>query len=149
MTLENRIPPPVVAIGCGALIYLLRDHFRVQSGLKVYIAAVIFFASIVVMVLAIREFRRVETTVNPLKPESASSLVQSGVFSLSRNPMYLGLFGILLAWTVYLGAPAGVAALALFVIWMNLLQIRPEENAMAALFEDDFAQYCRRVRRWL
>lgn len=149
MTLENRIPPPVVAIGCGALIYLLRDHFRVQSGFKIYVAAVIFFASIAVMVLAIREFRRARTTVNPLRPETASSLVQSGVFSRSRNPMYLGLFGILLAWTVYLGAPAGVAVLALFVVWMNLLQIRPEEKAMAALFDDDFTQYCRQVRRWL
>lgn len=131
------------------MIYLLRDHFRVQSGIKIYIAAVIFLASIAVMVLALREFRRAKTTVNPLRPETASSLVQSGVFSLSRNPMYLGLFGILLAWTVYLGAPAGVAGLALFVTWMSLLQIRPEEKAMAALFEDDFVRYCRRVRRWL
>lgn len=149
MTLENRIPPPVIAIGCGALIYLLRDHFRVQSGFNVYIAALIFFASFAVIILAMREFRRARTTVNPLRPETASSLVQSGVFSLSRNPMYLGLFGLLLAWTVYLGAPAGVAALALFVIWMNLLQIRPEEKAMAELFEDDFSRYCSRVRRWL
>ena len=149
MTLENRIPPPVVAIGCGALIYLLRDHFRIQSDLQVYVAAVILVASIAVMVLAIREFRRVKTTVNPLKPETASSLVQGGVFSLSRNPMYLGLLGVLLSFTVYLGAPAGVAGLVLFVAWMNLLQIRPEEKAMAALFEDDYSKYCSRVRRWL
>lgn len=149
MTLENRIPPPVVAIGCGVLIYLLRDHFRIQSKLLLYAAAVIVVASIVVMFLAIREFRRAKTTVNPLKPQTASSLVTRGIFSVSRNPMYLGLLGLLLAWTVFLGAPAGVAGLALFVAWMSLLQIRPEERAMAALFEDDFTRYCSRVRRWL
>lgn len=149
MTLENRIPPPVVAIGCGVLIYLLRDHFRVQSQLQTYAAAVILVASIAVMFLAIREFRRAQTTVNPLQPQTATSLVTHGVFSVSRNPMYLGLLGLLLAWTVFLGAPAGIAGLALFVAWMNELQIRPEERAMAALFEDDFSTYCSRVRRWL
>lgn len=149
MTLENRIPPPVVAIGCGALIYLLRDHFRVRSELQVYLAAVILVASLAVMFLAIREFRRAKTTVNPLQPETASSLVQSGVFAVSRNPMYLGLFGVLLSWTVFLGAPAGIAGLAFFIAWMNRLQIRPEERAMAALFEDEYSKYRSRVRRWL
>lgn len=149
MTLENRVPPPVVAIGCGALIYLLRDHFRVQSELQIYAAAAILIASIAVMFLAIREFRRAKTTVNPLKPQTASSLVTRGIFSVSRNPMYLGLLGILLAWTVFLGAPAGIACIALFIVWMNVLQIRPEEQAMAVLFEDEFSRYCSRVRRWL
>lgn len=149
MTLENRIPPPVIAVGCGLLIYCLRDHFRVHSELQVYVAAAILVASIAVIVLAIREFRRANTTVNPLEPQTASALVTSGVFAFSRNPMYLGLLGLLLAWTVFLGAPAGVAGLALFVTWMNLLQIRPEERAMTALFEGDFADYRSRVRRWL
>lgn len=149
MTLENRVPPPVVAIGCGAVIYWLRDHYRVHFEFQAIIAGLILLASLAIMVLAVREFRRAKTTVNPLRPETASSLVQRGVFAVSRNPMYLGLLGILLAWTVFLGAPAGVAGLVLFVTWMNLLQIRPEEKAMSAIFGDDFSSYCSRVRRWL
>lgn len=149
MALDNRIPPPIVALACGVLIYLLRDHLRIRFGFQVYVAALILIVSLAVMVLAIREFRRARTTVNPLKPETASELVQSGVFSYSRNPMYLGLLGLLLAWTVFLGAAAGVFAIALFVTWMNLFQIRPEERALAALFEDEFAAYRTRVRRWL
>lgn len=149
MTLENKIPPPVVALACGALIYLMRDHFRLQFGLQAWVAALILVVSLTVMLLAVREFRRARTTVNPLKPETATELVQGGVFSFSRNPMYLGLLGVLLAWTVFLGATAGLAVLVLFVTWMNLFQIRPEEKAMEALFEERYADYRSRVRRWL
>lgn len=149
MSLENRIPPPIVALGCGALIYLLRDHFRVQFAGQAYVAAVVLAVSLAVILLALLEFRRAQTTSNPLKPDTASVLVQSGVFSVSRNPMYLGLFGILVAWVVFLGATAGIVGLAMFVVWMNRFQIRPEERAMAALFDDDFVRYKSRVRRWL
>lgn len=149
MVLENRIPPPVVALGCGALIYLLRHHLHMTFAYQSHVAALLLVASLAVMLLAVREFRRARTTVNPLKPETATTLVDGGVFSISRNPMYLGLFGILLAWTVFLGASAGLAGLVLFVTWMNLFQIRPEERAMQALFEDRFADYRERVRRWL
>ena len=149
MSLENRIPPPVVALGCAALIYLLRDHFRLQFDFQAWVAGAILAGSLTVMLLAVREFHRASTTVNPLKPDTATELVQSGVFSFSRNPMYLGLLGVLLAWTVFLGATAGLAVLALFVTWMNLLQIRPEERAMETLFEERYADYRDRVRRWL
>lgn len=149
MSLENRIPPPVVALGCGVLIYLLRDHLRVFFPGQVYVAAIILVASFAVMALALREFRRARTTVNPLQPETASALVQRGVFSVSRNPMYLGLLGILVAWTLYLGAIAGIVVLVLFVAWMNRFQIGPEERAMATLFDREFSRYRSRVRRWL
>ena len=83
-------------------------------------------------------FHQAKTTVNPLKPETASSLVTSSVYSYTRNPMYLGLAIILLAWTLYLGAAGGLLGVVGFLAYIQRFQIIPEERAMAQLFGDQF-----------
>jgi protein-S-isoprenylcysteine O-methyltransferase Ste14 len=94
-------------------------------------------------------FRRAGTTVNPMKPESSSSLVVSGIYAFTRNPMYLGFLFALLAWAIYLSHPAAFLVLPLFVWYMNRFQIEPEERALASLFGEAFTTYAARVRRWL
>ena len=94
-------------------------------------------------------FRRAKTTVNPIKISTASSLVSSGVFRLTRNPMYLGLLIALAGWAVYLASWLALLGLPLFVLYMNRFQIGPEERAMASLFGADYAAYKERVRRWI
>ena len=94
-------------------------------------------------------FRVAKTTVNPLKPETASSLVTSGVFKYSRNPMYVGLAIILLAWTTYLAVPLGLLAVVGFIAYIQRFQIVPEERALVVLFGNEFEAYQSTVRRWL
>ncbi len=55
-----------------------------------------FVAGISILVSAVRAFKNQDTTVNPISIEKASSLVVSGIFKYSRNPMYLGMVLILL-----------------------------------------------------
>ena len=94
-------------------------------------------------------FRRAKTTVNPLKPEQASSLVTSGIYRWSRNPMYVGFALFLVAWAAWLASPWTLLGVAGFVLYMNRFQIGPEERALASLFGIDFNHYCASVRRWL
>jgi len=94
-------------------------------------------------------FRRAETTVNPMKPGSTTSLVVSGIYRYTRNPMYLGFLLILLGWAVVLSNVLALVVLPMFVVWMNCFQISPEERELASLFPNDYAQYRGRVRRWL
>ena len=94
-------------------------------------------------------FRIARTTVNPLKPETASSLVTFGIFGYSRNPMYVGLAIILLAWTTYLAVPFGLIAVLGFMAFIQRFQIAPEERALVLLFGDEFKAYQSSVRRWL
>jgi protein-S-isoprenylcysteine O-methyltransferase Ste14 len=94
-------------------------------------------------------FRRAHTTVNPMKPESASALVNWGMFSVTRNPMYLGLLLALTAWAIFLSNPLAFFFLPAFVLYMNRFQIAPEERALTSLFGKDFDAYRSRVRRWL
>jgi protein-S-isoprenylcysteine O-methyltransferase Ste14 len=99
--------------------------------------------------IALFHFLRSRTTVNPLKPASASALVTGGIYRLTRNPMYLGLATLLLAWAIYLGNLAALAGVPLFILYMNRFQIAPEERALEARFGAEYIAYRTRVRRWL
>ena len=111
---------------------------------------VLFFClSAFVAIPAIAAFRSAGTTVDPRYPDKASRLVVRGVFRYSRNPMYLGLLFLLIAWAVYLSNLVAFAGLPLFVLTMNRLQILPEEAAMEAEFGDEFRTYRESVRRWI
>lgn len=98
---------------------------------------------------AIWQFRQAKTTVNPLKPSKATSLVNAGIYQYTRNPMYLGNFMFLLVWLIWLGSPYGLLGLVFYVVYMNHFQIKPEEKALLVLFGDQYAAFCASVRRWI
>ncbi|MFG6447937.1 methyltransferase family protein [Roseateles sp. BYS180W] len=103
----------------------------------------------VAAVAGVLAFGRHHTTVNPLRPDQSSTLVASGVYRLSRNPMYLGFLLVLAGWAVYLASVAAALMLPAFVIYMNRFQIAPEERALATLFGPEFETYKATTRRWL
>ncbi len=105
--------------------------------------------AVITPVAALNQFRRAHTTVDPHKPGKASALVTSGVYSWTRNPMYLGLSILLAGWAIKLGALSSFAGALLFVPLIQRVQIRPEEHALRGLFGNDYDRYCRRVNRWL
>ena len=94
-------------------------------------------------------FRAHKTTVNPRTPGESSSVVSSGVYRVSRNPMYLGFLLALAGWAVYLSNAVAVLLLPAFVVYMNQFQIKPEERALLTKFGSAFAAYMASVRRWL
>jgi protein-S-isoprenylcysteine O-methyltransferase Ste14 len=99
--------------------------------------------------VALLHFLRRRTTINPLKPDSASALVTGGIYRFTRNPMYLGSATLLLAWALYLGNVAAFAGVPLFILYMNRFQIAPEERALEARFGAEYLAYRTRVPRWL
>jgi len=114
------------------------------------IIAVLFaVAGVLLDLLSLRQFRKAQTTVNQLSPEKASSLVRTGVFSHSRNPMYVGLVLILFGWAVWLAALSNLVVLALFVLAITEWQIKPEEAVLRSLFGQEYSDYCSSVRRWI
>jgi protein-S-isoprenylcysteine O-methyltransferase Ste14 len=79
----------------------------------------------------------------------AIALVATGVYQVTRNPMYVGLACMLVAWAIFLGAPWPFIGPVLFVLYVNRFQIEPEERILARLFGEPYASYTARVRRWL
>jgi protein-S-isoprenylcysteine O-methyltransferase Ste14 len=94
-------------------------------------------------------FRRAKTTVDPLRPASTSTLVSSGVFKVTRNPMYVGMLFLLLAWAAYLWSAWSLLGVLGFAAFISRFQIQPEESVLSGLFGAEYAEYKARVRRWL
>lgn len=99
--------------------------------------------------MGIMSFRMAKTTVNPMKPESSSALVVTGIYRLTRNPMYLGFLWILFGWGIFLSNAPALLILPGFIFYMNRFQIEPEERALARLFGPAFVEYRIQVRRWI
>lgn len=150
--LENRIPPPVVATVVAAWMWLisgLSPTWVVDRRLSIGVALVFSTAGLVVVAWAVFGFRRARTTINPRKPEQASSLVAAGVYRYTRNPMYLGFAAMLLALAACLASPLALLGPAAFVLFIDRFQITPEERALSGKFGAEFQAYRDRVRRWL
>ncbi len=150
--LENRIPPPVLAM---ALALLMAATARLapseslpgaarQAGAALLGALALGFA-----VPGIGAFLRAGTTINPVDIEKASLLVTGGIFGVTRNPMYVALTALLTAWAFGLGSPWGFAGPLIFAVFIHRFQILPEERALGLKFGTEYAAYRRRVRRWL
>jgi protein-S-isoprenylcysteine O-methyltransferase Ste14 len=150
--LENRIPPPIVALCIAGLMYAAAWLVpALDFGLpwRRTIAATLAALGVSLDIAGLAQFFRAKTTINPLDPGAAAALVTRGAYRFTRNPMYLGLAILLIAWGIYLANVAALALVPLFVLYMNRFQIASEERALAARFGVDFQAYCARVRRWL
>ena len=102
-----------------------------------------------IALLGVAAFSAARTTVDPRRPEAASKLVVRGIYRLSRNPMYVGLFLLLLAWGCRLEHAGALLLSPLFLVTMTRLQIIPEERQMLEKFGEDYRTYTTRVRRWI
>jgi protein-S-isoprenylcysteine O-methyltransferase Ste14 len=152
LSLENRIPPPVVGALVAALMWGISGvgpRLPLAPWASYLLAAVFAIAGIAFDVLGISAFRASRTTVNPLKPERASALVTGGVYRITRNPMYVGLLLLLLAWASYLAALLPLLGPLLLVVYLTRFQIQPEERALQGIFGEAYSTYAAHVRRWL
>jgi protein-S-isoprenylcysteine O-methyltransferase Ste14 len=99
-------------------------------------------------VAAMVQFRNAHTTVDPRKPETATTLVTSGVYGWTRNPMYLGLSMLLIGWAITLGALSPFLGPVCFILLIQRVQILAEERALRERFGQDYDRYCDHVHRW-
>lgn len=149
--LENRIPPPLVLIVCLVLMKLISSNVagHWQAANMQWIGGAIALLGVAVAVAGVISFRKARTTVNPLDPKKASSLVSSGIFQYTRNPMYLGMLLVSIAFGVALSSYWSFIGVVVFALYITRFQIVPEERAMKELFGSEFTQYCSRTSRWL
>jgi protein-S-isoprenylcysteine O-methyltransferase Ste14 len=150
--LELKVPPLAVVLFTAALMGLVSwaaPTFEFVFPAHDFFAMSFAAAGAVTIVLGVASFRRAGTTFNPMKPETTSSLVVSGVYAFTRNPMYLGSLLVLIGWAIYLSNALAFLLLPVFILYMNRFQIEPEERALTSRFGQEFAAYKSRVRRWL
>jgi protein-S-isoprenylcysteine O-methyltransferase Ste14 len=151
-SLETKIPAPVVAIAAGGIMKLYAHTAQVSIDTSPVLAEVgihLSQLSAVIALLAFASFALARTTINPLAPSRASALVTSGIFRITRNPMYLSLLLLLIAYALRLGSWVEWLGPALFATYVTRFQIIPEERILAVKFGAAFLAYKSRTRRWI
>ena len=150
--LELRVPPPAAALLTAALMWLVAQAlpaFEVDVPAGGAFTTLLAALGILLGAVAVIQFRRAGTTVNPMQPHESAALVTSGIYRFSRNPMYVADVLLLAAWAAWLANLATLVPIALFIAYMNRFQIVPEERALQARHGEAYAAYRRLVRRWL
>ena len=146
------IPPPVQALIFAGLMWLIAENFP-QFGfsfaLQQPLAILICITGIGIDLLSVGLFARSKTTVSPFSPDQTSSLVTSGLYQYTRNPMYLGMALILSGLAVWLGNFASFLMIPCFIWYITHLQIIPEEEILLEKFGEEYGAYMMRVRRWI
>jgi protein-S-isoprenylcysteine O-methyltransferase Ste14 len=150
--LELRIPPPIVGLLIAASMWAIAKYppiVQMPDFVRLLLAGTLAVTGAAVALAGVVSFHRAKTTVNPLKPEKSASLVSTGVYSVTRNPMYLGMALVLVAWAAYLASVWSLAGPLVFALYLTRYQIIPEERVLDGLFGEPFADYKKRVRRWI
>lgn len=146
--MELRIPPPIVFLCCAALIYFA-PNFTEPTLIFRILAVIIAISAIAVDLLALLTFRQHNTTVSPLSPSKTNQLVTHSIYRFTRNPMYLGMAALLVAWALWLGNLLALLLVWGFISYITRFQILPEEHALLAKFGEGFKAYQNRTPRWL
>ena len=149
--LEIKVPPLALVFLFGALMWLVSAYSVFTIALPWRSAFALMFCTVgfAIVLAGVLTFRRAKTTVNPFTPEATTTMVTSGIYRFTRNPMYLGFLFALAGWAIYLSNLLAFALLPLFVWYMNRFQILPEERALGAKFSHAFTAYKCSVRRWV
>lgn len=154
MELELKVPPPIVWLLCAGLMRVVSRvagplSFSLPAPLAASLMALLAVSGLAVGAMGLYAFHRARTTIHPRHPDRATTLVTHGIYRYTRNPMYLGMTLLLLAWAVYLSNGAAWLGVALFVAYITRFQIVPEERVLRQLFKEEYEAYSRSVRRWL
>ncbi|WP_171227928.1 isoprenylcysteine carboxylmethyltransferase family protein [Ruegeria sp. HKCCA4008] len=143
--------PPVWLIAFAALAWLQARYLKLglslEGGLTDLLSGVLIGGGILMAVLAVVEFRRHKTTVIP--HETPSTMVQSGIYKRSRNPIYVGDVLILAGLVLRFDAVLSLVLVPVFVWVLERRFILPEEDRLRRTFRADFARYERKTRRWI
>ena len=148
--MSTKIPPPIVTLIFGLIIFFSKSLFPIfKFNNSNYVSLIFLIFGFIILITAVKSFKKHQTTINPLNPDQASTLVNSGIFSFTRNPMYLGMLFILLSISFNFNILGGIIICFLFKIYITRFQIMPEEEAMEKIFGKDFVEYKKKVRRWI
>ena len=142
--------PPVWLAGFILVAWALSQGLplmRVTGPVLIWGGGVLALAGLVLIGWAAIEFARAGTTIEP--HETPGALIERGPYTLSRNPIYLGMLAILTGFVLWLGALSAVVLPGLFAAVVTLRFIVPEERALHERFGAAAERYFARVRRWV
>ncbi len=150
--LELKVPPVVVFILALGLMWasvVLLPSLAFELPFRTLLVMICVGGSGYIGIAGVLEFRRHQTTVNPHTPNNASTIVQTGIFRYTRNPMYLGLVVLLIGAMLYWQNVASAWVIVAFIGYLSRFQITPEECILTEKYGSQYTDYLHKVRRWI
>jgi protein-S-isoprenylcysteine O-methyltransferase Ste14 len=149
MRRKKSLPPTYLFV---SILIMVALHFLYPTAIIIPFTWSLFgiiplAAGLTANLSADRAFKRYNTTVKPF--EQPTTLVTSGVFRVSRNPMYLGFVLILIGIAILLGSLTPFLVVPVFAVLMDAVFIRSEEEMLYAAFGENWLEYKKNVRRWM
>ncbi|WP_408901336.1 methyltransferase family protein [Photobacterium piscicola] len=144
-----KIPPPIfmlIALIIMSGCYYLLPWWQFKP--RWIIAIPLILIAVVSGFLSVLALTKADTTISPFIPQQTARLVTCGIYQYSRNPMYASLLLLLTAAIFIYGEVSTIMGIVFFIVVINHYQIKPEEKVLLTLFGEEYAQYCRQVRRW-
>ncbi len=142
--------PPIWLVFGLVAIFALNEWSvgpRFTSTEAQIVGGIVIFLGLALLLLAGGLFKRAGTDLVPFK--NVSALVTTGVYRMTRNPMYLGMATLLLGTAITVGIAVAIIVPIVFMLIIQFRFILPEEEMLRGIFPDDFPEYCTRVRRWI
>lgn len=148
--MKLKLPPPVIfLLSVGIIAWLPKFPLPFSIIVRILLCGFLLLMGTIFAADSFLAFIRQKTTLSPQSPERSSTLITTGVFRISRNPMYLSLVIWLAAWAVWCESPWAIFVITLFMLYLTHFQIKPEEQALERRFGHRFLQYKQSVRRWI
>jgi protein-S-isoprenylcysteine O-methyltransferase Ste14 len=147
------IPPPLIYAAFFLLSFLLQGYFTIKSAFFFHshwaniIGSIFYFTGIAFIFPAAFEFVKSKNTIITVK--AATSLQTSGIYSVSRNPMYVGLMLIYLGLTFQFGNWWSLFLIPVLIVVITKGVILPEERYLYRAFGEEYSGYKKKVRRWI
>jgi protein-S-isoprenylcysteine O-methyltransferase Ste14 len=150
MTNQKKVLPPtylLLALLAMPALHLFAPVKTVMPAPWNLLGILPLLAGVALNLLADSALKVAQTTVKPFQESNA--LVTSGVYAISRHPMYVGYVLILLGMAMMMRSLAPFFVVPVFAAFMDIAFIRVEEQMLENKFGQAYAQYKRQVRRWV
>ncbi len=146
--MTRRPPPLALAVGAAAAQHMIGPARRPTMTSRIA-AATVAIGAATLLVRPVVAFRQAGTTVDPREQAVSDRLVTTGANAISRNPMYVGMAGLLTARAVARRSTPALLPVVAFVAWIDRAQIPAEEHHLQQRFGNEYERYAARVPRWL
>jgi len=150
--IKLKIPPPIYMLLMATVMWGLDYYYPVIDLLTTpwnRLGLIVIFFAMFADGMSLLQFLRVHTTINPIHPEKTKTLVTTGMYRFTRNPMYVGLLLVLIGWGIILGSLMPFFVLPIFITILTIEQIIPEERILEQKFGQQYRDYKASVNRWL
>jgi protein-S-isoprenylcysteine O-methyltransferase Ste14 len=144
------LPPPILLAIClivGLVVQTTLIGPIQFSVVRLILGGIVAVLSLGIIISSGRRFRRAGTPVRPVAP--TTTIVASGPYKFSRNPMYLGMAGILASGAIITASYALVLSTVVFIIGVHFGVILREERYLENLHGATYMKYKSAVRRWI